>query len=455
MCALVAAILASFITWLILRPRAATLQERLAARDIKIAELETRSAYEMGQSATAQTELHTLRQETATLETRLVEERKAALEKLTILNEAQSRLSDAFKALSSDALKSNNETFLNLAKATLEKFQEGARSDLDKRQTAINQLVKPVQETLLKFETKISDVEKARIEAYSGLQQQVRGLSDTNQMLVRALGKPGVRGRWGEVQLRRVVEIAGMLEYCDFEQQVNVRTETGALRPDVVVRLPGGKSLVIDAKTPMNAYLEAVDAQDDLTRKAKLIEHARSIREHMIALGQKAYWEQFQPAPDFVVLFLPGENFFSAALEQDPALIDQEIEKNRVVLATPITLIALLRTVAYGWRQEALAENAKVISELGRELYDRINTMAGHLGKVGSGLKRAVESYNDAVASFERRVLVSARKFRDLKASNAAEEIEGADPVEVIPRALTNAGANGGELALEDEPKKA
>ena len=316
--------------------------------------------------------------------------------------------------------------------------------------------MKPVQETLQKFEIKISDVEKARIEAYSGLQQQVRGLADTNQMLVRAMGKPGVRGRWGEVQLRRVVEIAGMLEYCDFEQQVNIKTEDGALRPDLVVRLPGGKNLVVDAKTPMNAYMEAIEAQDDITRKAKLIEHARSIREHMTALGQKAYWEQFQPAPDFVVLFLPGENFFSAALEQDPSLIDQEIEKNKVVLATPITLIALLRTVAYGWRQEALAENAKVISDLGRELYDRISTMSGHLGKVGSGLKRAVESYNDAVASFERRVLVSARKFRDLKASNAAGEIEGSEPVEVTPRLLTDASStlSNGQPNLEEKTLK-
>lgn len=451
--ALIGAILAGVATWLVLRAQAATLHERLAARDARMLELEARLNAELAQTAAAQADLALLRQESAMLETRLVEERKAAAEKLALLNEAQAKLSDAFKALSSEALKSNNAAFLNLAHATLEKFQEGARNDLDKRQTAIDQLVKPVRETLQKFELKISDVEKSRIEAYSGLQQQVRGLADTNQMLVRAMGKPGVRGRWGEVQLRRVVEIAGMLEYCDFEQQVNIKTEDGALRPDLVVRLPGGKSLVVDAKTPMNAYLEAIDAPDDLTRKAKLIEHARSIRDHMIALGQKAYWEQFQPAPDFVVLFLPGENFFSAALEQDPSLIDQEIEKNRVVLATPITLIALLRTVAYGWRQEALAENAKVISDLGRELYDRISTMSGHLGKVGSGLKRAVESYNDAVASFERRVLVSARKFRDLKASNAAGEIEGADPVEVIPRALTEGQGTrpAGELALGEK----
>lgn len=451
--AIVAAILAGVGTWLVLRAREATLQERLTAREAKIIELEGQLAGQVSALANVQAELTQARQELARIETQLTEERKAGMEKLALLNETQAKLSDAFKALSAEALKSNNESFLNLARATLEKFQQGAQSDLEKRQTAINQLVKPVQETLQKFELKIGEVEKARIEAYSGLQQQVRGLSDANQTLVRALGRPGVRGRWGEVQLRRVVEIAGMLEYCDFEQQVNVKTEDGALRPDLVVRLPGGKSLVVDAKTPMNAYLEAIEAPDDLTRKAKLIEHARSIREHMIALGQKAYWEQFQPAPDFVVLFLPGENFFSAALEQEPALIDQEIEKNRVVLATPITLIALLRTVAYGWRQESLAANAQAISELGRELYDRINTMTGHLSKVGSGLKRAVESYNDAVASFEKRVLVGARRFRELKASNAAQEIEGADPVEMIPRSLTDAPGNGA-LDLPSPPDK-
>jgi len=441
--AIIAAVVAGVGTWLALRTRTATLQERLLARESRILELEARLEIQMGLAATAQADLAQMRQEFARLETQVLEERKAATEKLSLLNETQAKLSDAFKALSSEALRSNNESFLNLARATLEKFQEGARSDLDKRQTAIDQLVKPVRETLQKFDVKIGEIEKARIEAYGGLAQQVRGLSDTNQMLVRALGRPGVRGRWGEVQLRRVVEIAGMLEYCDFEQQVNVRTEDGALRPDLVVRLPGGRSLVVDAKTPMNAYLEAIDAPDDLTRKAKLVEHARSIREHMIALGQKAYWEQFQPAPDFVVLFLPGENFFSAALEQEPSLIDQEIEKNRVVLATPITLIALLRTVAYGWRQEALAANAQAISDLGRELYDRISTMTGHLAKVGTGLKRAVESYNDTVSSFERRVLVSARKFRDLKASNAAVEIEGSEPIEVIPRSLTDAPGTG------------
>ncbi len=372
------------------------------------------------------------------------EERKSSAEKLEILQEAQVRLSNAFKALSSEALKSNNAAFLSLAQATLEKFQEGARSDLDRRQLAIDQLVQPVRETLEKFDVKIGEIEKSRLEAYGGLTMQVRGLADSHVLLqretsnlVRALGTPRVRGRWGEVQLRRVVEIAGMLEHCDFYQQVSVESDDGILRPDLVVRLPGGKSVVVDAKTPMAAYLEAIDAPDEATRKARLVEHARSIRDHMIALGKKAYWEQFQPAPEFVVLFLPGENFYSAALEQEPTLLEEQMAKNRVILATPTTLIALLHAFAYGWRQEAIATNAQEISQLGRELHDRLATMTGHLGKIGAGLKRAVESYNDTIASFERRVLISARKFRDLKASTTAEDIEGADMVDVVPRLVS------------------
>ncbi|MCE0522537.1 MAG: DNA recombination protein RmuC [Methylacidiphilales bacterium] len=429
--------------WLVLRTRTATLQERLAARDGRIAELDARLNAELLQTTTAQADLALLRQEAATLETRLVEERKAALEKLAMLNEAQEKLSNAFKALSAEALKSNNAAFLNLAHATLEKFQEGARNDLEKRQTAIDQLVKPVRETLQKFDVKIGEIEKSRIEAYGGLKQEVTSLKelqvslrDETSNLVRALGSPRVRGRWGELQLRRVVEIAGMLEHCDFIEQVHVATDDGALRPDVVVRLPGGKCLVIDAKTPMEAYLQALQAPSEPERRAKLAEHARNVREHMKLLGTKAYWKQFQPAPDFVVLFIPGESFFSAALELEPELIDRQIDENHVIPASPTTLIALLRAAAYGWRQEALAENAQKISDLGRELYERIETMTGHFGRIGSSLKGAVENYNKAVGSMESRVLVSARELRKLKVSDPANEIESPNQVEVMPRAL-------------------
>jgi DNA recombination protein RmuC len=440
---IVAALLAALATWLVLRTKTATLQERLNARDVKIAELGTRLADQLARNGEAQGELAGLRQELAAMQARLEEERKAALEKQEMLRDAQARLSDAFKALSADALKSNNEAFLNLARATLEKFQEGARTDLDKRQLAIDSLMKPVQETLGKFDVKMGELEKSRLEAYVGLAQQVRGLATTQETLqretsnlVKALGSPGVRGRWGEIQLRRVVEIAGMLQYCDFDQQVHQAGEGGALRPDMVVRLPGGKSVVVDAKTPLTAYLEAIAAPDEATRKARMAEHARSIRDHMISLGKKAYWEQFQPAPEFVVLFLPGENFYSAALEQDATLLEDQMARNRVILATPTTLIALLHAFAYGWKQEALAENAQAISELGRELHERIVVMSDHFGKVGASLGSAVESYNRTLASLDTRVLVSARKFEVLKATHSGKELKSPVPIEVIPRAL-------------------
>jgi len=442
--ALIGAVLAGLGTLLVLRTLTATLRERLAAREERIAELESRLAAESALVTGAQTELAGLRQEAVALETRLAEERKAALEKLAVLNEAQAKLSDAFKVLSSEALKSNNEAFLGLARATLEKFQEGARHDLEKRQTAIDQMVKPVQDTLQKFDVKIGEIEKARLEAYGGLKQEVITLKDVQirlrdetSNLVRALGTPRVRGRWGELQLRRVVEVAGMLEHCDFTEQVQVTTDDGALRPDLIVRLPGGKTLVIDAKTPMESYLQALDAPTEPERRAKLAEHARNIREHMKLLGAKAYWKQFQPAPEFVVLFVPGESFFSAALEFEPDLIDRQIDENHVIPASPTTLIALLRAAAYGWRQEALAANAQQISDLGRELFERLATMSEHFSRVGSSLKSAVENYNRTVASLEGRVLVSARRFRELKAADADKELESPEPVEVLPRFLS------------------
>jgi DNA recombination protein RmuC len=440
----VGAIFSGLLTWLALRSQTATLQERLMGRDRKIAELEARLVDQSASLSLAQIESTQARQELIQSETRLIEERKSAEEKLAILGEAQAKLSDAFKALSSEALQKNNAAFLNLANATLEKFQEGARNDLDKRQTAIDELVKPVKETLQKFDVKIGEIEKSRIEAYGGLTQQVRGLADAQvtlqreaSNLVKALGTPRVRGRWGELQLRRVVELAGMLEHCDFLEQAHVATDDGALRPDVVVKLPGGKSLVIDAKTPMEAYLQALEAPSEPERRAKLAEHARNIREHMKLLGMKSYWKQFQPAPEFVVLFIPGESFFSAALEFEPDLIDRQIDENHVIPASPTTLIALLRAAAYGWRQESLAENAQKISELGRVLYERVQTMCVHFGRVGASLKGAVENYNKAVGSLESRVLVSARELRKLKVSDAANEIEGPSQVDVIPRALT------------------
>lgn len=385
----------------------------------------------------------------AELETRLTEERKASDEKLALLDDAQRKLSDAFKALSSEALKSNNQSFIELAKATLEKFQESAKGDLEKRQKAVDELVKPIRESLEKVDGKLGEIEKARVGAYAELSTQVKGLVETQlpmlrnetANLVKALRQPTVRGRWGEIQLKRVVEMAGMVDHCDFLEQENRTTEDGRLRPDMIVKLPGGKQIVVDAKAVVSAYLDAAEAPDEETQRARLADHARQVRDHMVALGRKGYWEQFDPTPELVVMFLPGEMFFSAALQQDPGLIEFGVNE-KVIPATPTTLIALLRAVAYGWRQEALAKNAQEVADLGRQLYERIATLAGHWGDVGDRLGRAVDAYNKSVATLESRVLVSARRLQELKAGNETVDIEAIEPVERVPR-----GLQAGELS--------
>jgi DNA recombination protein RmuC len=370
--------------------------------------------------------------------TRREMEAAAAAERLAELKQLREKFEETFKALSADALQRNNQQFLDLAKQAFGRLQEGAKGELEKRQQAINELVAPIRKSLDQVDDKIQKLEKAREGAYSGLQEQVRNLlesqgrlqAETNN-LVFALKTPNVRGRWGEMQLERTVEFAGMTEYVDFVQQESTDTEQGRLRPDLIVRLPGGKNIVVDAKAPLAAYLEALEEKDGEKTIMLLKRHARQIRDHIKALGSKQYWRQFDPSPEFVVIFLPGEAFFSAALEQDPDLIQYGTSEN-VLLATPTTLIALLKAAAYGWRQEAIAEQAKEISALGRELYERLTTQTEHFADVGKALKRAVDSYNKSIRSMETRVLVTARKFESL-AGDSKKKLPGVEQIEETP----------------------
>ena len=357
----------------------------------------------------------------------LERERATSGEKLALLEEARESFATTMKALAADALATSSKSFLDIANA-----------QLDQRKQAVEHLVAPIKESLLKVDGKLQELEVARKGAYSELSTQVRQLADGQKELrtetgnlVTALRSPVVRGRWGEMQLRRVVEMAGMLAHCDFVEQSTVTVDGNRLRPDLVVRLPGGKQVVVDAKAPLQAYLDALEAKDEETRRARLADHARQIRDHITKLSAKSYWGQFDQTPEFVVLFIPGETFFSAALEQDPSLIEEGVNQ-QVILATPTTLIALLRAVAYGWRQETIAESAKAISDLGRELYTRLGTLTDHFAKVGRSLETAVRSYNEAVGSLETRVLPSARRFKEHGVSPTAELAE----LPVVERAV-------------------
>lgn len=370
-------------------------------------------------------------------ETELASERKRLEEQKKSFDEAQEQLREAFRALASDALNQNNKAFLDLAnqKLTVIKNETAAEKD------AVAQLVQPIQEKLGKFDEEIRKLETARAAAYSTLTEQVTSLKTTQEKLqsetanlVKALRDPKARGNWGEMQLRRVVEFAGMTRYCDFEEQVSADSEEGRQKPDLVVKLPGGKQIVVDAKTPLKAYLDALEAPDESTRAKLLADHARMVRDRITELGSKRYWEQFQPTPDFVVMFLPGETFFSAAVEQDPTLLETGVQQG-VIVSSPTTLIALLRAVGYGWRQEQIAENAQEISDLASELYERLRAMAEHFEDVGVKLGGAVKAYNASVNSIEGRVFPCARKFPELGMS-IKKPIPELAPVEKDPQDL-------------------
>lgn len=408
--------------WLATRTRASALRSQCDAKDAALTDLKIQSAR---------------------LESALAQER-----------DSETRLSNAFKALSAEALKSSNESFLELARTTLEKYQQGAKNDLDSKAKSVEEFVKPLKESLAKVNTQIEEIEKTRRQDYGALSQHLAGLraettllNSETQNLTNALRTPIVRGRWGEIQLRKVVELAGMLEFCDFVEQPVVEGNDGRLRPDLVVNLPGGKNVVVDSKVPLESFLKAGEADDLESARQFMKDHARQIRVHIGKLRAKSYWDQFESTPEFVVMFLPGENFFSAALEHEPGLIEEGVSQN-VIIATPTTLIALLRSVAYGWKQEKIAESAEEIKQLGTELYNRMRVLAQHIDNVGKGLSKSVGAYNEAVGSLEASVLPAARKFPDLGVTGR-QEIPRLTPVERTPRVIQSP-----ELTLFTLPEK-
>ncbi len=356
------------------------------------------------------------------------------------LQAAKGEMVESFKSLSYEMMERNSKSFLQLAQTHLSQFQEGAKADLEGRQKSIEATLEPLKAVMKQLDEQQREMEKRREGAYAGLQKQIeqmmasdRELRHETSQLVSSLRSPQIRGSWGQVHLRRVVELAGLLNQCDFSEQVNVLSEGKSLRPDLVVRLPGERQIVVDAKTPLNSFLDASEMQDGDARKQKLLEHAGSIRKHIRDLSSKEYWKSFELSPEYVVLFLPAESFFSAALQADPSLIEVGADQN-VIVATPTTLIAILRAVAFGWKQESLSKSAKEIAKLGGELYDRLGVVCEHWGKVGRQLGSSVEAYNQSVASLESRVLVSAKKLKDL--SGLTKELAEPEQIEKLTRLL-------------------
>ena len=379
------------------------------------------------------------KQKLASIEAKYEAEIKAADDKLKLLEEARDSLKDSFKALSADALSKNNESFIKLAEENLKKHQQSAKDDLEKRQQAITKTVEPVSQTLKTFSERVNKIEERRIESEGSIKKELQKISEmhlrldqSTSSLVQALRAPHVRGQWGEMHLRRTVEMAGMINYCDFEEQSSVETDEGQRqRPDMLIRLPNERRVVVDSKVPIAAYLDALETDSSEVQSERMKAHARHLRTHIKDLSTKAYWSQFGNAPEFVVLFIPNEAIFSAALEEDPSLIELGVE-NKVILATPTTLIALLKAVAYGWQQEAITREAKEIAALGREIYDRLSVVIGHFVKLGKSIDQSVGNYNKAMNSVDSRLMVTARKFESLE-SASTEKLPEVNQIEKRP----------------------
>ncbi len=396
-----------------------------------------------------QTRISNLRERNTQLATSLELQEKNAEEKIAALEQVhqqaqqqiREQLSDTFSNLSQQALKHNSDEFLKLAQENLKQFQTQAQSDLGQKEKAIEHLIKPIQEALQKTEQQIQGMEKERREAYGALHTHLENmaraqasLSTETRNLVNALRRPEVRGQWGEMTLKRLAELAGMVEHCDFYEQESVRTDDGQQRPDMIIRMPDGREIVVDVKTPLDAYLSAIEKEDDQSRDQELVRHARNVRNRVNELAAKAYWAQFSNAPDFVVLFIPGDQFLGAALDKDPSLLEDAL-RQQVILATPTSFVALLRAVGYGWRQEQLAENADKIKQVGEELYKRLGTFASHLQKLGRSLESSTKHYNSAVGSFDSRILPSAQKFTEMGISTA-NKLQSSDQIETAVRAI-------------------
>lgn len=345
-----------------------------------------------------------------------------------IIKKTQKSFSESFKSLSFDVLEKSNKSFMDLASTYFEKYKEGAKGELLERQRSIESVLDPIKESLKKLDENNKEIEKQRTAAYSLLSEQVSSLKESEYLLrtetanlVKALKSPNIRGAWGQIHLRRVVELAGMLDNCDFFEQQTVSSEDKSYRPDMVVKLPGNRQIIVDAKTPIDAYLDSVEEKDEKIRKEKLVAHARQIKKHIKDLSGKEYWKYFSFSPEYVILFLPAEAFFSAALQEDPTLLETSAKEN-IVLATPTTLIAILRAIAFAWKQESFSRNTKEIMKLGTELYERLNVMNSHFDKLGKNLSSSVESYNQMISSLESRVLVSARKLKEICSSKVDDE---------------------------------